>query len=133
MSDDDDQRRAIKQKVSGIFDKLLDRYEESMHERIMRSWCMVFREEKALRLRTIEALSVELARIRQVSIQATRIGETAIEDIIEGDWKSAELIAGDLEASFGADHSLWETFIAIVKTAAAESKRVTPGVRSEGN
>lgn len=122
-----------KKKIAGIFDKMLDRYEEHMHLRIMRSWCMIDREERKHRLRTVQDLSVELHRIRQVSIQATAIGEGIISDIIEGDWKGAELMASDLAASCGADPKLWESFVLLVQTAAAESRRLARGVRPEGN
>jgi hypothetical protein len=131
MADDEAEHR--RKKISEIFDKLLDRYEESMHERIKASWTLVDREEQVLRLRVIQDLSVELARIREISIQATRLGETVIEDVIKGDWKNAVRLSTDLVDSCGADASLWEAFIALVSTAAAESKRIARGVVPEGN
>jgi len=135
MDDDDDDgdKKAVRGKIAGIFDKMLDRYEESMHERILRSWCMIDVEERKHRLRTVEDLSVELHRIRTVSIQATGLGEGIIGDVIEGDWKNAEATAGDLAASCGADPALWEGFIILVRTAAAESQRLARGVKPEGN
>lgn len=122
-----------KKKIAGIFSKMLDRYEEAMHLRIMRSWCMIDGEERKHRLRAVQDLSVELHKIRAVSIQATAIGEGIIGDVIEGDWKGAELMADDLAASCGADPKLWEGFVLLVRTAAAESKRLARGVRPEGN
>lgn len=129
----DDQKKAIRDKIGGIFDKMLDRYEEHMHERIMRSWCMVDGEERRHRLRTVQDLSVELHQIRAVSIQATGLGEQIIGDVVEGDWKNAERMVEDLAASCGADPKLWEGFVLLVRTASAESKRLARGVRPEGN
>jgi hypothetical protein len=129
----DDQKKAIRDKIGGIFDKMLDRYEEHMHLRIMRSWCMVDGEERRHRLRAVQDLSVELHKIRVVSIQATGLGEQIIGDVIEGDWKNAERMSDDLAASCGADPKLWESFILLVRTSAAESRRLARGVRPEGN
>jgi len=133
MPDDDERKKAVKQKIAGIFDTMLDRYEEHMHERIMNSWCMVGPEEKKHRLWTIMALSVELQKIKDVSIQATRLGETVIEDVILGDWKNAERGVTGICEDCGADPALWEGFIVLVKTAAAEARRLVAGVRPEGN
>jgi len=134
MSDDDD-KKVVRKKISDVFTGMLDAFAAHQHERLRRSFCIAEPMDRRHRLRTIVALSAELEKIRKVSIQATAVGERVIEAVIEGDWKDAEESLGDLVMpETGEAHAkLWEGFIAIGKTAIAESRRLAPGVRPEGN
>lgn len=134
MSDDEKKR----EKFSGLLEKLMSEFSFHMFERIQKSWCLAERGERIHRMRTITTLIVELEKIRAVSIQATGIGEGLIEQIIEGDWAQAEAYLEDLtmvdnkEDPYGrnAKHrALWDNFTTAAKTAIAEARRLTPGVR----
>ena len=133
MNDDD--KKAVRKKISDVFSGMLDSFAEHQHERLRRSYCIAAPEDRRHRLRTIIALSAELERIKKTSSYATSIGERTIEAIIEGDWKYAEDALSDAVMPEDAEThtALWESFIAIGKTAVAESKRLAPGVRPEGN
>lgn len=111
-------------------------FEQHFENMVKQSWFLQDRGERKLRLKTIIALSVELERIRKITLQATALGEGAIEAIIEGDWKRAEEYAGDLTFPDEAPEyvetfrKLWEPFVVLIQTAAAESKRLVPGQHS---
>lgn len=134
MSDDDD-KKVVRKKISDIFSGMLDTFAAHQHERLRRSFCIAEPVDRRHRLRTIIALSAELERIRKENISATAIGEHVIEAVIEGDWKYAEECLGDLVTpeSGEAHGKRWESFIAIGKTAVAESRRLSTSVRFEGN
>lgn len=122
-----------------IVDKLAVKFGEYRLEVISRSWCVVDKEERARRLRTVIALSVELDVIRSKDRFSTAFGEMAIEAIIQGDWREVDQVAGFLtfesegEETVAKYGPLWEQFRVIAKTAAAEALRERFGDKPSAN
>lgn len=114
--------------VKDLFERLRTLYGVHQLERIARSYCMVDRQERKLRTRTVMALSVEVARIHEVNSFSTGLAAGLIEDVIEGNWKYVEESAKgfrfeDEPPEIGVDYAaLWEDFVTIALGACAEAK-----------
>ncbi len=99
--------------TSGMMRALMKLYAVGLREKLEASYCLVQREERRARRRTLRALSVELARLEAESIQAVGLGESILDDVIEGDWEAAEDIADELARE---QPTRWSVFALILKT-----------------
>lgn len=109
-------------KVAALFDRMMENFGIYRTEQLARSWCMVDRHEKRLRLKVIRALVLELEEIRKVDCFSTGLGESAIESVIEGDWKDvlehATWFTWEDDPETAKRYApLWAKFVAILQTA----------------
>jgi hypothetical protein len=114
-----------------ITEQLVSKFEASQLEEILRSWCLVPKQERKHRLKTIIDLSIEVERIRSISNFYITFGELGIEAVIKGDWEELQDISNsqtfrteskELQAKF---FPLWEKFREIANKAIAEEKLLT--------
>lgn len=114
-----------------ISDQLISKFEASQLDEILRSWCIVSKEERKHRLKTVIALSVEVERIRSISNFYIIFGELGIEAVIKGDWDELKELSDvqtfhieskELRTKFAP---LWEKFREIANKAIEEAKLLT--------
>lgn len=121
------------------FDRMLETFAEYQWKSILRSYCLVMRDERKARLHAVMELSVELEKIKKESIFSTGLAEGAMESVIEGDWmKASEYI----EYFMFPDHCeetkikhipLWANFRLILQTACTEARHRETTMKSPGN
>jgi hypothetical protein len=117
---------STKEKAASFVDKLFAKFGEWRMEQVSRSWCLVSRDERKLRLRTVMALSVELDQIKKVSIFSTGLAESCIEDLIEGNWTVVSEFIGhftfEREDVSDEMRKLWKPFVVMLRAACAEEE-----------